>query len=415
MKFMHIADVHLGYQQYGLGERFNDFSKAFLYLTKKTIEENVDFILLAGDFFHNRTMEPLSLSVALKGLGDLKQAEIPVLAVEGNHERAFYHEKESWMGFLDNMGLLKLLNPRFEKGKAVIDPYGNNRGAYVDLDKGVRVYGMKYFGASISKALRSFGESLDEINHRDVAYSILMMHDGLEGQLAYSGRLTNDDLALLRKKIDYVALGHIHKPYEVDNWIFNPGSPETCSIEEVAWPERGYYLVEIKPETSNKHHTTLMSTPRREFYRFRLGVDEFSTPNDVYDGVRALIENNQKRLIDSGKPVIELTLGGILPFNRYELDLDYIKSLLVEAWDPLIVKVNSNITPAELELTVDSESSRSEVERDVLGELFERDIRFREKSKDWALGAIELKRLVQEGNPIELILEFLDQLQKELS
>ena len=45
MKFMHIADVHLGYQQYGLRERFDDFSKTFLHLTQKAIEENVDFIM----------------------------------------------------------------------------------------------------------------------------------------------------------------------------------------------------------------------------------------------------------------------------------------------------------------------------------------------------------------------------------
>jgi DNA repair exonuclease SbcCD nuclease subunit len=32
MKFLHAADVHLGYQQYGSKERFNDFSKAFLHI-----------------------------------------------------------------------------------------------------------------------------------------------------------------------------------------------------------------------------------------------------------------------------------------------------------------------------------------------------------------------------------------------
>ena len=32
MRFLHIADVHLGYQQYGLKDRFDDFSRAFLHL-----------------------------------------------------------------------------------------------------------------------------------------------------------------------------------------------------------------------------------------------------------------------------------------------------------------------------------------------------------------------------------------------
>jgi DNA repair exonuclease SbcCD nuclease subunit len=414
MKFMHIADVHLGYQQYGVGERFNDFSRAYLSLADQAVAEGIDFLLLAGDLFHNRSMEPLSLQVAIRGLEKLKQAGIPVLAVEGNHEKAFYRDQQSWMEFLDSMGYLKLLSPRFEEGEAIIEPYGDQRGAYVDLDQGVRVYGMKYFGASTSTAVKSFAENLENIDHSHVSYSILMMHAGLEGQLAYTGRLKHNDVALLREKVDYVALGHIHKPYEVDHWIYNPGSPETCSMEEVSWPERGYYLVEITPEAEYTHQATLMAAPRRKFYRFRLGVDGFKTPNEVYDAVRALIEDQQEHLADSKKPVVELRLGGILPFSRYDLDLEYIKGLLEEAWDPLIAKVKSNITPAEFEITADRESSRSELERNVLQELFERDSRYREQSEGWARGAVDLKRLIQEGTSPELIVEHVAQLQKEL-
>ncbi len=48
MRFMHVADVHLGYQQYGLKERFNDFSRVFLHLVDEAIAQQVDFIMLAG-------------------------------------------------------------------------------------------------------------------------------------------------------------------------------------------------------------------------------------------------------------------------------------------------------------------------------------------------------------------------------
>lgn len=30
MRFMHVADIHLGYQQYGSKGRFDDFSQVFL-------------------------------------------------------------------------------------------------------------------------------------------------------------------------------------------------------------------------------------------------------------------------------------------------------------------------------------------------------------------------------------------------
>ena len=51
MKFIHAADLHLGYRQYGLAERFNDFSRVFRHIVDQAIEQQVDFVLLAGDLF----------------------------------------------------------------------------------------------------------------------------------------------------------------------------------------------------------------------------------------------------------------------------------------------------------------------------------------------------------------------------
>jgi len=61
MRFMHVADVHLGYRQYGSKERFNDFSKVFLHIVGQAIERQVYFIPLAGDLFEKRTVDPLAM------------------------------------------------------------------------------------------------------------------------------------------------------------------------------------------------------------------------------------------------------------------------------------------------------------------------------------------------------------------
>lgn len=414
MKFMHIADIHLGYQQYGLKERFNDFSKTYLFLAKKAVEEKVDFVLLAGDLFHKRTVEPLAMRAAIEGLKKLQKSKIPVLAVEGNHEKPFYKAQTSWLDFLDAMGYIQLLSPRYKGGKAELSPYGDSGGAYVDLPSGVRVYGLKYYGASTSKAIQSFTEALQSLDQEGVNYSILMMHAGLEGQLAYTGRLKHNDLAPLKKYIDYVALGHIHKPYTVEDWIYNPGSPETCSMEEAAWPERGYYIVSFDPDSKQKHEAQLRAPERRPFHRFHLKVDNLQSPNVVYDAVKNLVDREQKTVSPGSNPVIRLTLEGILPFNRYELDLDYIKTQLEEAWSPLTARVHSRITPAEFEITANQQGTRSELEQEVVRELVERDHRFRQQSEAWAKGALDLKRLVLEGSAPDEIIDHLAQLQSEL-
>lgn len=417
MRFMHIADIHLGYQQYGLKERFNDFSKVFLYLIEEAIDRQVDAVLIGGDLFEKRTVEPLAMQVAIAGLDQLRAASIPALAVEGNHEKATYRDQTSWMDFLDALGYLKLLNPTFKEGQAILTPHSDEGGAYVDLGQGVRVYGMKYYGASTGKAVQAVAEAITSPDHdrSGVHYTVLLMHAGLEGQLAHIGRLRPGDAALLRDHVDYLALGHIHKPYEVDGWIYNPGSPETCSLEEVAWMDRGCYIVEITPDHNPKHTATLVRPKRRPFHRCRrLEVDGLMTPNAVYDAVRSLIRQETPLVPKTPRPVVELTLSGMLPFDRYDLDLNYIQALLDEAWSPLMARVRNVTTPAEFEIRLEEDSSRPELERRIIRELLARDARYREQSEAWTEGALDLKRMVLEGSAPEAVIDHLRRLRTEI-
>lgn len=416
MRFMHAADIHLGYQQYGSKERFNDFVLAFFHIVHQAIEQKVDFLLVAGDLFEKRTVDPLAMRVTVEGLRMLQEAGIPVVAVEGNHEKAHYCDQYSWVDFLDGVGYLHVLNPRFEDGQAILEPYGEAGGAYVDLPGGVRVYGLKYYGASTGKVFGLFANALAEMDHSQIGFSILLAHAGLEGQLPrYSGTLTHNDLAALRGHIDYLALGHIHKPYAVDGWIYNPGSLETWSIEEVDWPERGYYLVEVEPGTNAGHQARLVAAPRRPFYRFHLEVDDLTEPNAVYDRVRGLLQREGRSIAREPAPVVELSLGGTLPFDRMDLDLDYVQRLVEEAWSPLLARVQNKTTPADFEVAIDVEASRPELERAIVRELLERDARFRAAAEDWTRVALDVKRLALEGSAPEVVIDYLRRARAELA
>ena len=53
MKFLHIADIHLGCTRYQLEESPKDFFLAWYDALKKfAVEPQVDFVLICGDFFH---------------------------------------------------------------------------------------------------------------------------------------------------------------------------------------------------------------------------------------------------------------------------------------------------------------------------------------------------------------------------
>ena len=86
MKFAHIADAHLGREQFQQPFRYRDYLNAFRQAIEKSIDERVDFILLAGDLFHVSKPSPKAIRDAVEILNLAKRKNIPVFAIEGNHD-----------------------------------------------------------------------------------------------------------------------------------------------------------------------------------------------------------------------------------------------------------------------------------------------------------------------------------------
>ena len=63
-KFAHIGDTHLGYRQYNLEQREQDFYDAFNRAIDRIIEEKVDFVIHSGDLFNDGRPTIRSLKVA---------------------------------------------------------------------------------------------------------------------------------------------------------------------------------------------------------------------------------------------------------------------------------------------------------------------------------------------------------------
>ena len=407
-KFLHLADVHLGYQQYNHKERFNDFGRAFLHIVDQAIAERVDFVLLGGDLFQKRAIDPPTLIQAIEGLGQLKAAGIPVAAVEGNHEHAHYRDVFSWMEFLADRGYLALLNPTINEGKVLLTSWDGAQGAYLDLAGGVRIYGVKYYGASTPRVVEGLIEALAAVDHSRLQYVILMMHAGLEGVLpGYSATLTHSQIAPLNDYVNYLALGHIHKPFEREGWIYNPGSPETCGIDEAAWPERGYYLVGVDTAQTPKHSAQLICNPRRTFRRLSLGVDTYDSPDTLYAAAEQLVKKEAAGHTGD-QPVVELILEGVLPFHHHELDIKHLEAIVQAAFDPLLARIANRSVPTEYEVGGDESKSRAELEREVVKDLVERDARYRPAAADWADLILDVKRLVLEGTSPERIVDYLE-------
>ena len=55
MKFAHISDTHLGFSQFGTGERAKDVYNAFLQAIDISIKEKVEFVVFANSIVHTPT------------------------------------------------------------------------------------------------------------------------------------------------------------------------------------------------------------------------------------------------------------------------------------------------------------------------------------------------------------------------
>jgi DNA repair exonuclease SbcCD nuclease subunit len=248
--------------------------------------------------------------------------------------------------------------------------------------------------------------ALDAIRDENVRFTILMMHAGLEGEMRHvTGELTQTELNSLREHIDYLALGHFHKPFDRQDWIFNPGSLETCGMDERRWKGGSYYAtvdVDNDPMLTYRH----MKSARRPFHRLSIKVDEYKEPAHLYDGIRASLENGIFQWAgEDQKPVVEINLEGILGFDRGDLDLKYIEDLVKERKSPLLVRVKNNTRPVEFEISTSEHYTRPQLERSVLQDLIRRDSRFRGAAEQLADLMVQVKEMALIGSAPEAIVE----------
>jgi DNA repair exonuclease SbcCD nuclease subunit len=425
--FIHFADIHLGYEQYGVRERFNDFSHSFWNITQEAVLRNVDFVVIAGDLFNKRAIDAQTLIHAIKGLGELKERKIPVIAIEGNHDRSYYREGTSWLQFLCYQGYLTLLSPLIKDGSPVLAPWqkGNMVGAYIDLMAGrLRIYGLPWLGAATAGALEGMAQALAEGRSAEeaegVEYRLLMMHTGIDGMVArMQGLPTRAQFQTLHPYINYLALGHVHRPYEFDNWIYNPGSTETCSAEEAQWTERGYYYVEIDTdhpegmiEPAQKeclHHAEHVISLRRPFLRYDLHVDGLHKPEAIYarleDYCRCESPGYQGTTF---RPLVQIHLVGTLGFDPGSLDQSHMEEVVRRAFQPLYVRIDNHTkdqdyVPDDGDIDGRDRSVWHELERHIFEELLGLDNRYLPAKEQWSAILSQIKeQALRKEDPMQI-------------
>src|SRR5919202_486648 len=422
IKFLHMSDVHLGCRRYNLEERTKDFFRSWHdVITNHALPAEVDFVLIAGDFFDRRNIAPQTMNHALAGLQLLKAAGVPVVAIEGNHDRHEPVTDYSWMRSFSQAGFLVLLEParvEEEEGEGASLPWEmmpwdeeSRAGSYIDI-KGARIFGSHWYGTSADAAVGVLSEALRRARGEGL-FQILMLHTDVEGQLNRPiPALSVEKLKELRPLVDYVALGHTHKRFELEGWAFNPGSLEACSIDEYR-EERGLYLVEVGDDRQIKA-TFVNDYVQRPFQRLTFDVSGAEDPEAVHAGVLETVRR-EARAHDPASggpaPIIEIALRGHLGFKNSLLNLNRMRDEAQALTNALHVMMRNQSVPVEYAVAagLDADTTRAERERRIIADLIARDTRFRDRATEMAELVLEAKRRALGDEPPESILELIEQ------
>jgi DNA repair exonuclease SbcCD nuclease subunit len=408
MKFLHISDVHLGCTRYQLPESPRDFFDAWIDIVRKyAIGEKVDFVIMCGDFFHKRNVPPETMNYAVAGLNLLKEAGIPVVTIEGNHDQKHTDSEYSWLRSLANWDLVYLLEPANEGGRIVYKPWDDGRGGFVDIGR-ARIFGSHWYGASANWAIPMLTEAIKE-NRREGAFHILLLHTDVEGHQTHPiPALSMAALSELKSVTDYVGLGHTHMHFEIDNWAFNPGSIEVTNISEYR-ETRGVFLVEIGDDNQvvAKH---VQDYRQRPFQRISVDVDGVADGKDLTAAVLEKV-SREVRVAEDIAPIVEITLRGQLGFPNSLIESKKIRTDAQRITGALHIRLKNISVPVEYAVAADlpEDAGRERVERRVVEDLVLRDNRFKTKVENIADAVIGAKRLALGGEEPAQIAEYISQ------
>ncbi|QQS45736.1 MAG: metallophosphoesterase [Acidobacteriota bacterium] len=413
-KFLHIADIHLGIRRYRSEERARDFFFAWRdCIEKYALAEGVSFVLIAGDFFDARKVEPQAMNHAMVCLSKLREAGIPVVVIEGNHDCHESGNSFSWLRSLSQWGFIKLLEPVYGESGVELIPWDekSRKGSFIDIG-GVRIFGSIWYGSTVARALPGLVEEVRR-HHDESRFNIMMLHTDVEGQLNRPiPALPVAGIEELKAHIDYLALGHTHKNFEIDGWVYNPGSLEACSVDEFV-NVRGAYLVEMQ---GGRHKAEL----KRDYHQrpvIRLGFDVSgrSTPEELHDALfnqlrRELTPHDPDRT-DAPSPVVELLLRGHLGFKNALLEINRLRDEIRSEFRPLLALIRNQTVPVEYPVAagLSEHVSRAERERRVIEDLISRDARFGPQAGPLAGLVLEAKKLALAGEESSRLVEMIDQ------
>ncbi len=359
INLIHVSDIHFGSgeshgrinPETGLNVRFEDFVAALTKVVDYSIEQNCDIFLFSGDAYRNASPEPIYQKMFAGQLKRLSDAGITSILVVGNHDQVLRASQSHAMSVFQSLevpgvlmvdrpismvintknGALQLVGlPHITRHQLMtLDKYKDLSAAEID----------KVLKEHIRDLLRGFYLKLDP--SIPTVVTAHMSTDtalaGIEEELLVGYTLTFPTDMFVDERIDYVALGHIHK-YQVLRQE-HPAIVYAGSLERVDFGEekedKGFVHVKIDRDgTGAKTEFKFISINPRPFITVEADLIDCENPLEL------LTKKITKVIVPGCVLRIRYKIG---QENLNQVDEDALKRLCESA---LTVKFNAEIVPS---------------------------------------------------------------------
>lgn len=372
MKFLHLADLHLGKRVNGFS-MLEDQAHILRQILAILDDEQPDGVLIAGDVYDKSVPSVEAVELLDGFLTELRARGVPVLLISGNHDSP---ERLAFGGrVMDSCGIH--ISPVYDGALAPVtlqDAFGPVHVWLLPFVKPAHV--RRWFpDADIESYTDAMAEAVAHMDIDTAARNVLVTHQFVTGgtrsgseELSVGGT-DNVDSGVFAP-FDYVALGHLHGAQHIGReTIRYAGSPLKYSFSE-ARQHKSVTVVTLG-EKGDVQVRTVALTPLRELREIRGSYNEL-TARSFYE--HTTYRSDYLHLILTDEQDVFDAMSRLRTIYPYLMTLDYDNARTRAAGGMSVPAETERRTPPELfEALYQRQNHRpmSEVQRAYIAQLME--------------------------------------------
>lgn len=372
MKFLHLADLHLGKRVNGFS-MLEDQAHILRQILAILDDEQPDGVLIAGDVYDKSVPSVEAVGLLDGFLTELRARGVPVLLISGNHDSP---ERLAFGGrVMDSCGIH--ISPVYDGALAPVTLHDEFGPVHVWLLPFVKpAHVRRWFpDADIESCTDAVAEAVAHMDIDTAARNVLVTHQFVTGgtrsgseELSVGGT-DNVDSGVFAP-FDYVALGHLHGAQHIGReTIRYAGSPLKYSFSE-ARQHKSVTIVTLG-EKGDVQVRTVALTPLRELREIRGSYDEL-TARSFYE--HTTYRSDYLHLILTDEQDVFDAMSRLRTIYPYLMTLDYDNARTRAAGGMSVPAETERRTPLELFEALyqrQNHQPMSEVQREYIVQLME--------------------------------------------